>query len=226
MTKQQINIEALLVLAYRDKQIDRWRKNGAVRLGPAQEGSPSETMRRIGELGTMVQTSGPVERPITTVITEEYADLLTVHDAVLRLEDYYAEFQTESRIRLWTPDAAIEAGGSITATGTGGHREFQLVLPNRKPRSLRPISALALVIMHARGASRPFCLSKWSPRRGRKTMAGIIVARVVAGARASYQVWLMSLERLANELNGVLEIYDAEGPQADSEPWQIEDIAA
>lgn len=239
MTKEKIDIEALLVWAYRERQVDKVLTANPERVVPPSYLSPSEAIRRQGELGVRVDTSGPREIPVTHIIGERDADALTLHDAVMRLDDFYAEFQTESRVRLWTVEAAETAGGAILATGTGAHRQFQIRLPKRSPRHLRPISALALVVAHARAGIRPDWHSEWkAPRRGSRAIPGSLDAygrkrkgdagleeRETAIARAAYQVWIMSLEWLAAELTDGLSVFEVTGPLAESEPWQLDMVA-
>lgn len=236
MSKEKIDIEALLVKAYREWRIDRYNPGSTARHMPAARVSPSEAVRRIGELGTLVQTSGLMETPITAIVPDGYTDMIAVHDAVLRLNDFYAEFQSETRLRLWTSEDAGMEDGRIDAVGTGAHREFSLRLPNRAPRSVRPLTAATLIIAHARSATQPDCFLDWRPRRGPRAMNTIdacgrprlnigVDAREVALARASYQVWWTSLASLVTDLANVLADFEVAGPIADPTPWMVEKAA-
>lgn len=228
--RQKIDIEALLVWAYRDQCVDRMSAGFSPR-GPG--GSLSGGIAEYLTLGTRVDTSGFAAKVLGSGNVAD--DALGVHDAVLRLDDIFVEWLTDTRLKLWTREVATAEGWAVCEQGKGVGRQYLLTHPHRAPRHLGFIGLSALVIINARDGIRPDWHEGWKPpahrpangrgakdKRGRlRKSAGGVAAEVVVYDRAVYRAWWWALEMLAAQLDGALDGFDVTGPTADSEPWEF-----
>jgi len=228
MSVQKIDIEALLIWAYRDQCVDRMSA-GFSPSGPG--GSLSGGFAEYLALGTRVDTSGFAAKVLGSGNVAD--DALGVHDAVLRLDDVFVEWLTDTRLKLWTREAAASEGWAVAERGKGAAREYLLTRDNRAPRHLGFIGLSGLVILNARDAIRPEWHEGWKPPahrpaigrkpkdswgRRRKSFGGV-TPEVVIYDRAVYRAWWWALEMLAAQLDGALDGFAMTGPAADSEPW-------
>lgn len=220
--KEQIDIEALLVWAYRNQCVDRAQVGFKPR-GP--NGSISNALAQHMALGTRVDTSGYAARALGD---RTPPDALIIHDHVLALGDMWIEWDGED-VRLWDAASAAEAGCEIGKAGG----DWLLTRDGRMQARLDQAGAMALVIQHGREATRPDWCEGWKRAggrpasdaaerdvRGRKRRRGEgISQREVQYQRALYHVWRSAMALLALQLDGVLAGYVVSGPAAPEAPW-------
>jgi hypothetical protein len=223
--KQEIDIEDLLIWAYRDQCVDR-QVIGFSPKGPSA--SPASSLAQFMALGCRVDSSGMAARTLGMRLPD---DALIVHDAVLALGDMWIEWRDDDEVVVH--DAATAAGCAFQETARGWVMTDQ---SGARVPVTRAVTAV-LLIMHARGAARPECYPGWRPaagrpaadlldtdRRGRPRKSrrvGGPTADDVMFARAQYCVWRAGLACLAAELNDLLQDHAVTGPRAEESPWQV-----
>ncbi|WGD31222.1 hypothetical protein AncyloWKF20_05205 [Ancylobacter sp. WKF20] len=210
--KQAIDIEDLLIWAYRDMQADRLGDGGgfAVKLKAPCSWAAVE---HFGTYGTFVQASDYEPEP------GDRDDAALIHRAVLGLDDAFLSC-TEQGVSVW--DRAL-----IQAEGCDLVEERQSRPQLRQPGGeLLPLDRVVIsvyLVLHARQGSRPDCYSDVTRRRGRPRKDGEIADGItfddVQHHRAVYSVWHAALGILAADLAGRLAKWDVTGPKADEAPW-------
>lgn len=215
--KQTIDIEELLVWAYRDQCVDRMAEQMKAAIAP-----PSMPGVGSGQtmwlLGTRIDQSG---HQLAWIGAKAPDDALVVHDAVLALADHWIEVDG-SEVAIWRRDEIEALGWALKETARGwmllkpDPRSIDLVADHPVKRSV----ATVIVMQHARSASRPDVYADWSrpvgrPRRGSTEEADVIYARAV------YCAWHAALDVLAEELAGALENFDVRPPLAPETPWDV-----
>lgn len=248
--KETIDIEALLVWAYRDQQVDRMVGRGFTPRGPSV--SPASGFAEYMMLGTKVDTSGAAAAALGIRLPE---DALIVHDAVLELGDMLLEWRGDDVVVHERGDLVPARGFTLVDDRRGlfygpisTHAiKSGRVVPAGPLVPLRRAVTAVILIEHARAGTRPEAHEGWSRRRGRPTDA--IAAhdnwgrrrksvadsnRIVAGgpsidevmlARALYGVWHAALVALAETLAGLLSGHAPVGPAAPATPWVIDSVA-
>lgn len=223
MGKVSVDIEDLLVWAYRDQCVDRMARQMSAVVGGRPPGMPSLSAIMVGQiaLGCRVDSS-----PRHTALLGATApdDALIVHDAVLALDDAYVEIDGA---RSWLWDRAHAASeGCVIEDGVAGS---VLRRPGGGLAGLDRIVTSVEIIRHARGAMRPECYAGWRLHHDGKVRhersRGIdtpgVTVRDIVRARAVYGLWRMALMVLAADLKGVLERWEAIGPAVADSPWVI-----
>lgn len=232
--REVIDIEALLVRAYREKAVDR--------LCIGDERSQRALGRLIlmgypvtggGGAGERVDTStwaaNQAARESALMRQLRFTDdpLLALHDAVLDLPDFFVEATDGLDFVVWDGETAKAAGHRIDAAPHG--RFWTIQAGAHEARRLTRIVATNLVIQHGRHADRP----EPSPvigRRGRalydhrKHVTGYETEfdtplDVVVQERAEYAVWHACLDMLAQGIGLFLTGLDVKRPSAPLAPW-------
>jgi hypothetical protein len=223
--KRDIDIEDLLIWAYRDQCVDR-QVIGFSPKGPSA--SPASSLAQFMALGCRVDSSGMAARTLGVRLPD---DALIVHDAVLALGDMWIEWREGDEVVVHDRASAADSAFHETAAGwvmtdTAGAR----VPVTRAVTSV-------LLITHARAAARPECYPGWRPpahrvpnddldhdRWGRRRKSRRIdgpSADDVMFARAQYCVWRAGLHALALELADLLADHAVTGPRAVESPWDL-----
>jgi len=227
--KQPIDIEALLSWAYREQCVDRMCA-GFTPKGPSA--SPANNLAQYLTLGTRVDSPNYAARIIGSGNVAD--DALAVHDAVLALDDVFIEWETDSRLKLWTHEAAVDEGFSICERNGGNGRTYWK--HNREMQAecrLDFIGVSMLMITHGRADDRPEWHEGWKPVKGRKPIrrgktkdrwgrtlkSRMVDDYTVARDRGVYRVWWWALELLAAQLSDELDRFTITGPAAVSDPW-------
>lgn len=238
--KTGIDIEHLLVWAYREQEVDR-------RVAVVKEGNltmvssigsnwPATTL----ELGARVDVSGSGTRlawQARTLAQERTADdALTIHDAVLALDDVWVEMQ-DGEATLWTPESAKADGLDLCADDA----TLRPATPNGRLADfiharLDRVVVAPLLIQHARAASRPDWHEGWSQSRasawrgerdrwgrlrGNGRGLGEDRPEDVARDRAVWLVWRAALAVLAIDMEDRLAKWAPTGPLAPESPWEL-----
>ena len=224
--KQRIDIEDLLVWAYRTQCVDRSAQARFTPRGPSS--SPVSGLAMVLALGTRVDTSGFAA---TVLGSRTPDDALVVHDAVLALTSVWLEWLAEDGVALWDRTTIANLGCSVSQRGCNSF----LVLPDGSSRSVTLAEPSMIVIQNARDNGRPDWHEAWKPmpsrqadddgefdRRGRrrKKYTGLSVEHVMLD-RALYGVWHAALGLLAAELSGNLADFEVTGPIAPKSPWML-----
>ncbi len=171
--REVIDIEALLIRAYREKRVDRYgqdgRAAGAVALGlgagPRAPGSQLGGPERV-DTSSYAANSAARTREAFLRLTGTADGLLALHDAVLALPDFYVEYGAGADFLVFTAEDAARIGHRVTLTGDramiqavrrrggrGAGRDD--LLPDGEPRPCTRIVTSVLVIGHGRDMSRP-----------------------------------------------------------------------
>lgn len=207
--KQDIDIERLLIWAYRDQKADRLCRERFRPQGPNV--SLTGVISGLIELGCRVDKSGYAERVLAAEsLREKMSDLEVIDRAVMSLD----EFWIDPEGGIWDRSRAARAGGAIERQG----QQWVLVMPGGGvPLSQAGVSVV--VILAAKAGEPPEWYPGWrapvgrkpddaaaKDKRGRarKLYDGPSVAEVQR-ARAEYEVWLAALALLADALSGVLD---------------------
>lgn len=213
--KETIDIEDLLVWAYRDMQADKIAadKDWGVRLRVA---SSWHAVTHLGAYGTFVQTSQHELQP------GDCDDAALIHKAVLDLDDAFLAVGENGDARVW--DRALIAAEGGTVERLSGSRAVMRAASGEQ-LVLQTITVSVHLIIHARNASRPDCYADVARRRGRPRKDGEIAPGItyddVVYHRAVYSVWHAALGVLAESLQGNLSRWAISGPKASDSPWLI-----
>jgi len=221
MEKATIDIEDLLIWAYRDMVIDRTTLLREDREPPPAWSPGFGALKMIAELGLLIPTTGAgMDAPGSTA----HEDADRVHAAVLRLEEMFIE-AGDDHAQVWDRAEEEALGFSIRKTARG----FEVRQADGPARPVERAVTSALVVLHAKRGDRPDVYEGWRPgqpmridARGRHVPdheAAEISAQEVSVARARYHVWRAALAALAEELAGELELFTVTGPRAPAAPW-------
>lgn len=226
--KATIDIEDLLVWAYRDQCVDRMvgQMDAAMDARPPCMPSVSAIMARHAALGCRVD-SQPMQ--VAFLGAKAPDDALIVHDAVLALDDAFVEIEGKDTW-LWDRALVAECGFDLEETVTGP----MLVRQDGSRAALDRIVVSAEIIRHAKGAMRPDVYAEWSVgadgrvrdkvTRLRGADQGIgVTLKDVQRARARYAVWRMALMVVANDLREALARWEPTSPAAPESPWVVSD---
>lgn len=228
--KERIDIERLLEWAYRVQCVDRVAATVFSPRGPS--GDANGAAVQMMQLGCRVDNSSAAARVLGAKAPD---DALIVHDAVLALDEMWIEWTDANRIEIWDRARAGRVGQTIERRGGIWYREpvYSPGLVTPMPVRLEQACITALLIIHAKGGSRPEYHEGWKAGRGqvakdagdvdrwgrkRKRREGPSIEEVMH-ARALYLVWRAALAVLVADLAGALADYDATGPAASAEPW-------
>jgi len=209
--KEAIDIEDLLVWAYRDVQVDQWaeRKNFGVKLRLA---STWAAVEHLGAYGTFIERSNYEPE------LGDLDDAALIHRTVLGLDDAFLS-SSDDGLAVWDRALIADEGGSIDES-SGRPR---LIMPGREPLVVEKVVVSVYLVLHARQATRPDSYSDVTRRRGRPRKDGEIAAGIsfddVMHHRAVYSVWHAALGILAAELAGRLAKWEPQAPKADESPW-------
>lgn len=212
-TRETIDIETLLVRAYREKRIDRLPADPLRMLGihgPARLGN--NTLSR----GERVDTSGfganaaARINAMRSALTDAGELMLAAHDLVLSLEDYFVEDlrTADCKFTLWTKTGALDAGQWIeivdhgatiqaaTVTRSPGPEGEQITvkpIAGTRQRRLHRIVMAPLLVMTGRSGEVPY-VSPIEVERMRKIYAS-------DGRRVIEQVpvYVVSLDEVVRE---------------------------
>ncbi|WP_404291518.1 hypothetical protein ACD578_05320 [Microvirga sp. RSM25] len=233
--KETIDIEALLVRAYRQYQVDRATPEKI--LGLVVPMLPSESnymiVARHLAYGTSIDTS-PAGANILGRATDAAAvpeDLFAVHDAVLALDDYFIE-RARDVCMVWDRETAARADVEIwqqDGEWFARAKRWGAGEPEPPARRLQQVSTSVIVILNARAGIRPTVddleIVDQRPiyRGARKEPVGyepvyLISPEMIAVQRAEYQVWHCALALLAAQISE-LDTLTVTGPAAPLSPW-------
>lgn len=232
---EQVDIEALVRMAYRQYQVDRLTPEMmlGVQKPAAPNASPTAGLASFLALGTRVDTSMRAATlfagrmsPLSTPV-----DLLTLDEAVMKLPDMLVEWVSEDEVAIWTREDVQAAGGDLREGSP-----TMLALPGRDPVRVERVVATNLVIQFGRAGDRP----DWCPEgvgvravrdsNGKPMMVDAKFGRacivdyhpmpaMMMSRRAQYVVWRRALAALVEMLAGETEQFEATGPVASAAPW-------
>lgn len=222
---ETVDIEQLVVWAYRDQAVDRMAQAifAAVgRRGPA--GIGAGPLGTIVGLGTRVdgggwQGGGPGSGAAAAQVAD---DALTVHETVLALPAMLMETGHDGTICLTWQDEFAAAG--IRERSDGALVRGGVMVAGE---TLEPA---ILIITHARNASRPDVVEDFVAdfsARPRDSSGRWIADRDtyrqslddVIRMRGYYAAWRAGLVRVAERLAGRLDAHQITGPAAPPTPW-------
>lgn len=224
-TRETIDIEQLLIWAYRDQQVDRMAGQMRRAISGPRTGVGLAVAQSLWALGTRVDSSGALLAAIGATAPD---DALVVHDAVLALSDMWIEVGARGgdlaagEVAVWERGEIEAAGWSLRETARGwaigrpDAREIGMVRDVPVTRSV----ATTLVVCHARAGDRPEVFAGWRPARGRPGARSAVTEADVVWHRAVYCVWHAALAALAEELDGALSRFAVTGPGAPEAPWE------
>lgn len=226
--REDIDIEALLVRAYFEKQIDRLGGGVAAKAALGMLGGPKAPGATMGG-GEKVDTSSYAARMAAEIREIELRlhrappALVTLHDAVLGLPDFYAEISGLDFV-VWDVDTASRLGQRID---TDRDRPT-ITAPGGEPRRVTRIVTATLLVVQGREARPPEVapveIARMRPiYRGehRKVVGHApeyeVALDEVAMDRARYSVWHCAMGMLTGlDLPG----YSITGPRAPAAPWE------
>lgn len=229
--REDIDIEALLVRAYFEKQIDRLGGGVAAKAALGMLGGPKAPGATMGG-AEKVDTSSYAARMAAEVRELELRlrrappALVTLHDAVLALPDFYAEISGLDYL-VWDVETATRLGHTITPD-----RDRPTIVEDKggAPRAVTRIVTATLMVVQGREAQPPY-VAEVEVARMRPVYSGehrkvtghvpeyVVSPTEVAHDRAAYSAWHCALGMLAAlDLPG----YRITGPRAPSAPWEIE----
>lgn len=242
--REKIDIEGLLVRAYREKQIHTLNAGGAIALGLTRPRAPGATFSASDKVDTSSFSARMAAelRELQARLGAAPSGLVDLHDAVLGLPDFYVERGAGLDFVVWDTETAEQAGhrievakdkGSATIVavrpGAGRNRRGTLI-PIGAVRHLVPIVTSTLIIVQGRYGDRPYVPDVVVTRQ-RPVYAGADKNAVgylpeyetplhaVVEARAAYAVWHAALGMLAAAFAASTE-YEVTGPAAPAEPWK------
>ena len=226
--KATIDIEALLVWAYRNQCVDRMagQMDAVYRgEGPTMRSASSVLANQIA-LGCRVDSQ---PRQVAFLGAKAPDDALVVHDAVLALGDVFVELGARD-YTLWDHSLAEREGASIDDCAAGG---WLLTRPDAAPARLERIVLTVELIRHAKAADRPDVYADWSiwgdgrlhhkETRGADRGLGVAV-RDVLRARAVYGAWRLAMLVLAADLREALTKWEPMAPAVPESPWEVSGV--
>jgi hypothetical protein len=234
--KETIDIEALLVRAYRQYQVDRVTPERLLGLTAPSGGSESNFMIIARHLayGTSIDKSSAGANIIASANNAAAVpdDLITLHDAVLALDDYFIE-RARDVCMVWDRETAERANVEIwqkDGEWFARAKKWGNGEPEPPTRPLQQISTSILVILNARSGTRPDVdpleVEYMRPvyRGARKEAVDyepvyVTAPEIIAVQRAEYQTWHCALGLLAAQLSD-LETFTVTGPAAPFAPWE------
>lgn len=230
--KETIDIEDLLIWAYRDQCVDRMTM-GFRPQGPSA--SPSSGLGEFVALGVRVDNSGAAAKALGGFRLPD--DALIVHDTVLGLSEWFVEWLADDSCEVWD-HARAAAKGCAIRRDADGCRLVRLSKTGREADAalLEPVGLAAIIIPHARAASRPDWHEGWqeTPARGRPALTvrdrrgrrrverDDRMTTLVLRDRALYGLWHAALGGLAAELGGALQRFEPVPTGAPAAPWEAE----
>lgn len=236
--REIIDIEALLVWAYRDAQIDRVQgmaRREMVRALEAPSISLTGAMLETMALGTRVDKSRRIADPMAALAACAMLpdDAAMIDAAVMALPAWYLRFE-EDDVRVISPDD-LRRGRGVVERGTGraGGRGAAVVIRWPGCRAdIDPVTEVepaALLIPLARTASRPDVANGWAapPDGPLHDSAGNALPadtfalgfEDVMWRRGLYAVWHAALVALVAELAPRLPGFAPCGPAVSPRPW-------
>lgn len=220
--KSPIDIEALLVWAYRDQAIDRLI---AQQKAPTPEatGSAWDGFDHLERYGTFIQSSAI---DLCTPGSMAYDDADAVHGRVLALDDAFVQTDGDT-IAVWDRALIAEQGSTLLEWKRGA---VSLRTPDGQTHPLERVVISTILILHARVAGRPECYAeiarrRGQPRRDSEAAPGVTFADLTYH-RAVYAVWHAALGILAAELGDSLAQWKVTGPAAHESPWLLRVLPA
>lgn len=232
--KTAIDIEALLVWAYRDMRVERLAGgDDAVRV-LSSGGSNWGRFEMLELYGAFIQSSPRTETVPCSAALDLENDALLVHRRVLELDDAFLEMDGDDAA-LWDRGLIAAAGHALVEPKGGA---LHMVAPGGDVVWLDRIGTSVLLIQHARAGIRPECHAEarrrasrprrdtvnvdpsraGRPRRSGELAPGVTYATAIYH-RAQYSVWHAALGILAAELAPLLLKWEVTGPHAPESPW-------
>lgn len=244
-----IDIEALLMRAYWEKRIDRLDKGAASRAALGLPKGP-KAPGAVFSMDTKVDTSSYSAR-VAAEMREMFLRLanapdalLTLHDHVLALPDFFVELGAGVDFVVWDVETAtrlrhliLDPKGDLPRIVTLRTRRDRAtgeatLVPYGEPRALTRIVTTTLLTGHARECQRPgvsdVVVTRMRPiyRGGHKAAVGYLPEHetpldVVAMERARYAVWHVALGMVRDAMGSAPGL-DITGPSAPPAPWELE----
>lgn len=213
--KESIDIEDLLVWAYRDMQADRISADRG--WGQAlRESSSWAQIEGVGRYGALIDPSRH------ELLPSDCDDAALIDRHVMALDVAFLASGADGETMVLDV-AMIAAEGGTVEIGRGERAEMTTAAGETVP--LRTITISPYLVIHARNATRPDCYADVSRRRGRPRKDGEVAAGVtwedVIYHRAIYSVWHAALGLLAESLNGFLVRWAVSAPKAQESPWLV-----
>jgi hypothetical protein len=215
MLRQVIDIEDVLIWAYRHVEIDRRARDF---LDPA----PPDAVRRatvnwsaIAAYGCLIDQSNWAVRPTSDLLDDPSEDAIRVHDAVLALPAVFIEWIGPDEISFppLTPERIAALGATIEAVPGGWL--LRNAVGDAVP--VERVEPAVLAIIHARAGSRPTAWGGWETEEHPED--GLPEVTVLRD-RMEYVIWRQALVDLVTALDGRLDGHEVTGPRAESEPWK------
>ncbi|MBB3771539.1 hypothetical protein FHS55_002138 [Angulomicrobium tetraedrale] len=213
--KQAIDIEDLLVWAYRDMEADKVAGMGWT--GPGDLASSWGAVDRASVLGAVVRVS-PYE-----LLPGDCDDAAMVHDAVMALDAAFAAIDADTGTTMVLDRAMIEGEGGRVEEFPG--ERARITGADGMVTLARKITISVHLLLHARSSTRPDCYADVARRRGRPSRDGEIAPGLTFAemmhARAVYAVWHAALGILATDLTDRLTRWAPQGPKVSDSPWLL-----
>ncbi len=220
--KSPIDIEALLVWAYRDQAIDRLIAQQKAP-APQAETSAWDGFDHLERYGTFIQSSAI---DLCTPGSMAYDDADAVHSRVLALDDAFVQTDGDT-IVMWDRALIAEQGCTLLEWKRGA---VSLRTPDGQTHPLERVVISTILILHARVAGRPECFPdlrrrNCRPRKDGEVSPGITFTDL-SYHRAVYSVWHAALGILAAGLADTLAQWQVTGPAAHESPWLLRVLPA
>lgn len=177
--------------------------------------------------------------------------LLTAHDLVLSLDDYFAEGDSEDELgfSLWTKAGAAEVGLAIVEPDSGWPPYLQVAetreeggatvltpVPGTRTRRLRKIVVAPLIVLAGRSGEPPYVSpvevealkAAWCPKGRRRIGVRTVYVtplETVCRERADYAAWHHAMTALASALQDLPGLAVAP-PCLPARPWEVAAVAA
>lgn len=243
--RETIDIESLLIRAYREKQVHKLKLNAGNMLGLTPPRAPGATFSAEDKVDTssFACRMAAQLRELQARLGAAPSTLIDLHDAVLSLPDFYVERGAGLDFVVWDEETASAAGHRIIVEGDRGsyiarvaprggrRREVEALIEIAPRRAVVPIVTAPLLVLSGQYGDRPFVPDVVETRRvpvyrgARKEAAEYrpeyeTPLHAVVEARAAYAVWHAALGMLAEAFAGSAE-YEVTGPSAPASPWEL-----
>lgn len=215
VVKSPVDIEDLVIWAYRHEEVDRRAVERITGNAPSVLGyaSTAGSFRELATVGWRIRSANEM-------IDEPNMDAMRVHDAVLALPELYLEWRAVDEIVMppWSRSGMLDAGSRIEGQA--------IVHANGSMSPVERVEPSIAIIVHARASMRPEAWPDWRRPVGRPKSSedigyggdGLSEAHVMRD-RARYLIWRQALADLVISLEGKLDGHEVTGPQVSAAPW-------
>lgn len=256
--RESISIDALLVRAYRENKIDRL--GGATRQvlgiqGPKAPGANTLARGERVDTSTYGASAAARMREVMRMLQNGGDALLTAHDLVLSLDDYFCEDHGTSDLAfsLWTREGALDAGHFIGKSergeptfiqaaevsrdaGPDGETVRVSLIEGAPQRRLERIVIAPLIIASGRADLTPNVSpievervqTVWDRRLKKRVAARteyVTPLSEIVRERATYAAWHHALTAVASHLADLPGLA-VTPPSLSDRPWEVAAVAA